>query len=129
MKRIANGGQRIVLTGRLTGQPLSEIYTHAGLFVLPSYYEGLPIVLLEAMSYGLSCIVSDIPANKEVELAEDRYFAPGDIKGLSAKLEEFIARTLTEEEKLNQIKYIEQNYDWGKIAEKTLEVYKTVVNT
>ena len=128
MKRIANGGQRIVLTGRLTGKPLSEIYTHAGLFVLPSYYEGLPIVLLEAMSYGLSCIVSDIPANREVELAEDRYFAPGDIKGLSAKLEEFIARTLTEE-KLDQIKHIGQNYDWGKIAEKTLEVYKTAVST
>lgn len=59
-----------------------------------------------------------------MRIGENRYFAPGDIKGLSAKLEEFIARPLSEEEKSQQIKHIEQNYDWGKIAEKTLGVYE-----
>ena len=62
----AGNNSNVILTGFLNGEPLRQLYSHAGLFVLPSYYEGLPIVLLEAMSYGLSCIASDIPANQEV---------------------------------------------------------------
>jgi glycosyltransferase involved in cell wall biosynthesis len=65
---------RIILTGYITGEPLNQVFTHARLFVLPSYHEGLPIALLEAMSYGLSALVSDIPANKEVKLPSERYF-------------------------------------------------------
>lgn len=116
----------IVLTGRLTGQPLQELYSYAGLFVLPSYHEGLPIVLLEAMSYRLSCIVSDIPANREVALSDDRYFKSGNIEETVRKIREYIDRPLSQEEKNNQVEYIRKNFDWEKIAAKTLEVYKTV---
>ena len=48
LKRKAQSERRIVLTGFITGQPLKELFSHAGLFVLPSYYEGLPIALLES---------------------------------------------------------------------------------
>ena len=72
LKEQAKSAPGVVLTGRLTGKPLQELYAGAGLFVLPSYYEGLPIVLLEAMSYGLSCIVSDIAANGEVPQNNNR---------------------------------------------------------
>ncbi len=116
----------IVLTGFLTGTPLWELYSHAGLFVLPSYYEGLPIVLLEAMSYGLSCIVSDIPANREVELSNERFFAAGDTGALSAKMREFTNKPLSNEEKTRQINMIRERYDWQKIAEMTMGVYKKV---
>jgi len=119
---------RAVLTGRLTGQPLRELYSHAGMFILPSYHEGLPIVLLEAMSYGLSRIVSDIPANRNVDLDGSRYFNPGDIEGMAAKMNEFIDRSLSQEEKHNQVEYIRENFDWEKIAGKTLEVYEKVVS-
>jgi len=60
VKKMADENSNVILTGILTGEKLQELYSHAGLFVLASYYEGLPIVLLEAMSYGLPCIVSDI---------------------------------------------------------------------
>lgn len=94
--------------------------------MLPSYYEGLPIVLLEAMSYGLSCIVSDIPANRNVELSLERYFKPGDVQGLADKIKEFIAKPLSLEEQNKQARMIAENYNWDKIAEKTLEVYENV---
>jgi len=49
-------------------------------------------VLLEAMSYGLSCIASDIPANRNVDLSDDRFFRAGDIRMLSQKIADIIQR-------------------------------------
>jgi len=125
----SKGATDVILTGRLTGQPLQELYSNAGLFVLPSYHEGLPIVLLEAMSYGLSCITSDIPANREVELNEGRFFKAGDVEALAVKMKEFIDRPLIEGEKRRQMDMVVERYDWQRIAEKTLEVYGRVVHS
>lgn len=127
LKEQARNNPDIILTGFLTGMPLKELYSNAGLFVLPSYYEGLPIVLLEAMSYGLPCVVSDIPANREVGLSEDRFFKPGDIKSLSGKIKEFINKPMSEGEKRSQIKLIAEKYDWTDIAKRTMEVYEKVI--
>ncbi|MBI5207289.1 MAG: glycosyltransferase family 4 protein [Candidatus Firestonebacteria bacterium] len=127
LKAEANKNSNIILTGFLTGESLQEIYSHAGLFVLPSYYEGLPIVLLEAMSYGLSCIASNIPANKNIELSEDRFFKSGDIKTLEIKIKKFIDNPLSDEERKKQINMIAERYDWEKIANKTLDVYVKVL--
>ena len=125
LKEKAAENSDIILTGFLTGEPLEELYSHAGLFVLPSYYEGLPIVLLEALSYGLSCIASDIPANRDVGLlAEERFFKVGDVEALAGKIKEFVGRPLTADEKKRQLSGIAGKYDWGRIAEKTLEVYR-----
>jgi glycosyltransferase involved in cell wall biosynthesis len=126
LKIKAGSVKGVVLSGFLSGKPLEETYSHAGIFVLPSYYEGLPIVLLEAMSYGLSCIASDISANKEVGLGEERLFKPGDIEELAEKIKEFIGRPLGEDEKKKQIEMIRKKYDWEKIAEKTMGVYGRV---
>jgi len=111
----------------LTGKPLQELYSHAGLFVIPSYHEGLPIVLLEAMSYGLSCIASDIPANRNVGLNDDRFFKPGDVNEIASKIEEFINKPFKEEERQRQIYMITEQYNWGRIAEDTLKVYESVI--
>ncbi|MEE9213473.1 MAG: glycosyltransferase family 4 protein [Thermodesulfobacteriota bacterium] len=128
LKEKAYRTKNIIMTGFLTGEPLHELYSHAGLFVLPSYYEGLPIVLLEAMSYGLSCIASDIPANKDVDLlAKDRFFKAGDINGLAKKINEFVAKPLSEEERRIQLNGINEKYNWDKIAQKTLKVYESVL--
>lgn len=127
LKEKAAKNNDIILTGFLTGEPLRELYRHAGLFVLPSYYEGLPIVLLEAMSYGLSCIASDIPANRNVELSENRFFRAGDTKGLNAKIREFTAVPLSEEERRSQTDMIAERYNWERIAEETRKVYECVI--
>ena len=127
LKAEADKNSNIVLTGFLTGQPLKELYSHAGLFVLPSYHEGLPIVLLEAMSYGLSCIASDIPANKNIDLHEDRFFKAGKVDLLASKIREFISKPWEDKDRKEQIRMIADKYNWEKIAEETLKVYMRVV--
>ncbi len=126
LKAKAGSNDNIILTGFITGEPLHELYSHAGLFVLPSYHEGLPIVLLEAMSYGLSCIASDIPANRNVELDGERFFEAGNVSLLADRIAEFINRPWDAEERKKQIGLIAEKYNWGKIADMTLEVYRKV---
>jgi len=128
LKEKAGKNKDVVLTGFLSGEPLRQLYSNAGLFVLPSYYEGLPIVLLEAMSFGLSCIASEIPANREVRLSEDRLFKAGDVQGLAKKIGEFVDKPLSDEEKNRQINMVAERYDWERIADRTLEVYGQVVS-
>ena len=126
LKAKADGHTNIVLTGFLKGQALHELFSHAGLFVLPSYYEGLPIVLLEAMSYGLSCIASDIQANRNVELDGERFYAVENVKLLTEKMEYFIDQPW-EEERDKQVKLITEKYNWSKIAEETMRVYERLL--
>ena len=128
IKKMAKETEGVVLTGFISGKPLQELYSNAGLFVLPSYYEGLPIVLLEAISYGLPLLASDIPQNREIPLPDFRYFSAGDVKKLSVKIVELMKRGITEEEIKKQKEVLVNEYRWDDIAQKTLEVYKSVFN-
>ncbi len=107
----------VVLTGFVKGRKLHSLLSNAGCFVLPSSHEGLPIALLEAMSFRLNVIVSDIPANQEVGLPRDSYFRCGDVDELTDKLNAVIAKG-----------YVRQDYDmskykWDVIADETMKVY------
>ncbi|CAA6819101.1 MAG: Alpha-D-GlcNAc alpha-1,2-L-rhamnosyltransferase (EC [uncultured Sulfurovum sp.] len=109
----------IILTGFIKGKQLNEIFSHAKLFLMPSYHEGLPIALLEAMSYNLDVLVSDIPANLEVTLDKKDYFEVGNIEKLSEKLEV----KLRQNENRNFSSLIIEKYNWNIIAQQTKEVY------
>jgi glycosyltransferase involved in cell wall biosynthesis len=127
LKKKAAKNNNIILTGFLTGEALHQLYANAGLFVLPSYYEGMPIALLEAMGYGLSCIASDILPNRDIGLIkENRFFKTGDVQSLANKIREFMNRPLADQEKKEQIKMIQERYNWNTIIKKTLEVYMQV---
>lgn len=124
LKKLATEDERIILTGYITGEDLNQVYTNARLFCLPSYHEGLPIALLEAMSYGLPALVSDIPANLEVDLPAERFFKCGDTKNLAEKLGKLIDLELTDEEQRSLRAEIREKYNWSKIAEQTVAVYQ-----
>lgn len=110
----------VVLTGFIRGERLNQLMSNASLFVLPSYHEGLPIALLEAMSYDLDVVVSDIPANRIPELEEEDFFPAGDVASLATLLEKkIVAHRATRTYNL-------ANYDWDEIAARTVDVYREV---
>lgn len=117
-RRAAKAG--VVLTGFIRGRRLNQLMSHAGLYAMPSYHEGLPIALLEALSYGLDSIVSDIPANRLPVLTPDDFFPTGDVDALATKITEKTS-TVT-----GRRTYDLSAYDWDTIARQTLDVYRSV---
>jgi glycosyltransferase involved in cell wall biosynthesis len=112
------------LAGFQTGVALRELYAHAGVFVLPSSHEGLPIVLLEALSYGLPVVASDIPAHLEIGLDEKHYFPLGDAHALGARLESFVRMRWPVEMRESTRRWVAERYDWRSVVEKTIGVYR-----
>jgi len=127
IKQMIKEDKRVIHTGYITGESLNQVYSHARLFVLPSFHEGLPIALLEAMSYGLPVLVSDIPANLEVALNPERYFRCGDINDLVKKMDYLLNKVWSANEKEGFLRQIEEKYNWDKIADQTIAVYEKVL--
>lgn len=110
----------VSMPGYIYGNRLRQLYGNASLFVLPSTHEGLPIVLLEAMSHNIPVIASDIPANHIPELTGDAYFTPGDAVALADRLTSFFSTPRS------QVSYDMSAYDWENIAEATSAIYDSL---
>jgi glycosyltransferase involved in cell wall biosynthesis len=117
----------VVFTGFQSGISLTELYAHAGLFVLPSSHEGLPIALLEALSYGLPAVVSDIEANLEIGLSGEHYFPLGNVSLLAERIRDFACRIDSSEIREMRRSWVKERYNWDHIASRTFAVYQKVV--
>ncbi|MDH6358223.1 glycosyltransferase family 4 protein [Parabacteroides sp. PF5-9] len=117
LKNLANENH-VILTGTVKGDKLHQLFSHAALFVLPSSHEGLPITLLEAMSFQRKVLASDIPANLVVALPEQCYFKLNDLSDLTEKLKEQLA--LPEQTRTYDL----SKYNWNHIAEEVSAVYQ-----
>lgn len=110
----------VVLTGFIRGRKLHSLLTNALCYSLPSSHEGLPIALLEAMSYHLPVITSSIPANLEVGLDASCYHEVGDVSALANKIEAIADKPL------QRIDYDMSKYDWDVIARQVAAIYKSM---
>lgn len=122
---LARGDDRIIFTGFVQGQMLEELYSNAYAYSLPSDLEGMPLSLLEAMSYGNCCLVSNIAECTEV--VEDHALIFG--KSDAADLREKLQSVCDCPEEVKRLKdgaadFICQKYDWDNVAERTLELYR-----
>lgn len=112
------GDQNIILAGFQIGDTLAELFSNAYLYCLPSDVEGMPISLLEAMSYGNICLVSDIEENKSVIDNNSLTFRKSDVKDLEDKL--LLAINSNFETHKNQ--HIYKN--WDDVVDETMKIYE-----
>lgn len=123
LKELAKDDERILFTGFIQGQMLDELYSNAYIYCLPSDLEGMPLSLLEAMSYGNCCVVSDI--NECAEVVEDKAvtFRKSDVEDLREKLQRLCDRSEeVQKYKDGAADFICRKYDWDTIMEETLEL-------
>ena len=125
--RMAAKDERIIMTDFVQGQMLEELYSNAYAFVLPSDVEGMALSLLEAMSYGNCCLVSDICENTEVVEDMAFVFRKSDIKDLRRKLEYMldhpeVVRTYAE----RSADFICGKYNWDEVVDETMQLYQNI---
>lgn len=125
LKKLVDRDERIIFTGFVQGRLLEELYSNAYVYVLPSDLEGMPLSLLEAMSYGNCCLVSDIAECAEVVEDKAVTFRKSDVADLQEKLQK-----LCDDEKLIQkykseaADFICGKYNWDDVVGKTLALYR-----
>lgn len=127
ISEMAEQDSRVVLTHFVQGRKLEELFSNAYCFVLPSDIEGMAISLLEAMSYGNCCLVSDIPENAEVIGECGLSFKHGNVEDLKEVLEHLLQNPdLVEVYKDKSQEYICSKYSWDDVTEQTLQIYQEV---
>jgi glycosyltransferase involved in cell wall biosynthesis len=125
IKEMSKQDERIIMTGFVQGEELDELYSNCYLYCLPSDVEGMPLSLLEAMSYGCNVLVSNIEENTQVIGNYGNSFKKSDIQDLTIKLKELINNNpnYSKEEISN---YICNKYNWDEIVEKLVNIYKDI---
>lgn len=130
IKRAAREDDRIMLLGFQQGKVLEELYSNAYLYVLPSDVEGMPISLLEAMSYGNCCLVSDINETAGVVRDKGITFKQGDVEDLKEKLTQLLDDKHEVHEYKNQAAdYVLKRYNWDDVVARTIKLYSGALNT
>lgn len=125
MKELAKEDKRIIFTGFVQGQELEELYSNAYVYALPSDLEGMPLSLLEAMSYGNCCLVSDIPECAEVVEDKALIFKKADVKDLQSKLQDACDHSeKVDAHKKQAADFICSKYNWDEIVQATLKLYR-----
>ena len=127
MKKFAQGDDRIIFTGFVQGRVKHELYSNAYVYTLPSDLEGMPLSLLEGMSYGNCCLTSDIDECSEVVEDKAVVFRKSDVEDLREKLQLLCDEPqMVENYKKDAAKFILDKYNWDNITDCTLKLYRSV---
>ena len=121
LKERAKDDNRIIFTGFVQGQMLDELYSNAYIYTLPSDLEGMPLSLLEAMSYGNCCLVSDIPECAEVVEDKALIFQKSNVEDLQEKLQNACDHP---EMVKKAADFICKKYNWDEVVKETMKLYR-----
>ena len=122
---MAKDDDRIIFTGFVQGQELDELYSNAYVYTLPSDLEGMPLSLLEAMSYGNCCLVSDIDECASVVEDKALIFKKSDVNDLKEKLQLACDQPkIVEQMKAEAADFICGKYNWDDVVKETLSLYR-----
>lgn len=125
LKTLAANTPNILFTGFVQGRVLDELYSNAYIYVLPSDLEGMPLSLLEAMSYGNCCVTSDIEECTQVVEDHGVIFPKGNVAALTETLQQLCDDPQQVERYQNTAaKYINEKYNWHGVTNQTLELYQ-----
>lgn len=125
INRMAAQDDRIIMTDFVQGRILEELYSNAYAFILPSDVEGMSLSLLEAMSYGNYCLVSDICENTEVVEDKALIFRRGDVKDLREKLKYMLEHPdIVHSRAQESADFICGKYNWDEVVDKTILLYR-----
>ena len=129
LRNLAKGDSRIRFVGRVHGRLLEELFSNAFVFTQPSELEGLSIGLIEAMSYGLPCLASDIPENREVVGDCGILFRSQD----AADLERQLRWTLVNGDTARALgsrgrQRGQQQFSWDRVVDQLEELYQRVAS-
>lgn len=130
IKKAAREDDRIMLLGFQQGKVLDELYSNAYLYCLPSDVEGMPISLLEAMSYGNCCLVSDINETAGVVADKGITFKQGDVEDLKNKLVQLLDdKGEVISYKKQAADYVLKKYNWDDVVARTIRLYSGTLKT
>ncbi len=125
LKDLAKDNKNIIFTGFVQGKELDELYSNCYIYSLPSDLEGMPLSLLEAMSYGNCCLTSDIPECATVIEDKGVTFKKSDVKDLTKVLQDLCDNPKkVDKYKKESQDYILSRYNWDDVVDKTLKLYK-----
>ena len=128
LQNLARGNRQIRFAGRVRGRLLEELFSNAALFVQPSELEGLSIGLLEAMSYGLPCLASDIPANREVIGDAGLLFRNKDVGDLEKNLSWVIGHEhACHQYGVKARSRVQHSFSWNHVVDQLEELYADAV--
>lgn len=125
LKKHVGSDERIMFTGFVQGNILQSLYSNAYIYCLPSDLEGMPLSLLEAMSYGNCCLISDIDECASVVEDKAVLFRKSDVQDLKDKLADLLDHPAkVQAYKREASDFICSKYDWDKIVEETIDLYR-----
>ena len=126
IKEKVKNNKNIIMTGFVQGKELEELFSNCYLYCLPSDIEGMPLSLLEAMSYGRNCLVSDIKENVTVCDEYAFSFKKGNVDDLKKQLEKLLSNNKNLKNESDISKHVLEKYNWDDISKETVNIYKNI---
>ena len=125
LERMASLDSRVIFSGFVQGRVMEELFSNAYICAFPSDVEGMPLSLLEAMSHGSCCLVSDIPECTEVVGEHAAVFPKSDVNALKRTLQRLCDSPKRVEAYREEARdYICEKYSWDDVLEQTMELYQ-----